>query len=357
MNSPFFKKIKRAALVQGFNTMRKLGKTPPPKAVIWECTRSCNLACVHCGSADQNVARDELSTAEIAGIIRDLAHLGVMRFLITGGEPLIRSDLCEVLEMAKEYGMETGLSTNGSLISGENIKRIARVTDSAQVSVDGTEGTHDTIRGMAGAYYGAMNALSLLRAHGCRQVCMTSIITPRNIHELDDLCMTAKTSADLWRVGTVMPVGRASENDSLFLSDSQLQLLLDFLSEKIKDRFPVIIGENLGYLGAFYDQQIYRDDFFFCGIGIISCCIGADGRVRGCPELPPAEENIMGDLREERFNDIWEKGFLPYREERFSHLAPGCRDCTDLESCRGGCCVMQLKGMECTKKRVERSHT
>ena len=281
MNSPFFKKIKRAALIQGFSTMRTLGKTPPPKAVIWECTLACNMACVHCGSADQKGTREELSTDEISDILRDLAHIGVMRFLATGGEPLMRADLCGVLEKAKEYGMETGLSTNGSFISEENIERIVRAADSVQVSVDGIGRTHDIIRGMDGAFSGAMNALRLLKTHGCRQACMTSIIAPRNIHELDELYQTAKASADIWRVGTVMPIGRASENDALFLSDSQVRPLLDFLSEKIQDRFPVIIGENLGYLGDFYDRKIYRDDFFFCGIGILSCCIGADGRVRG----------------------------------------------------------------------------
>jgi len=355
MNSPFFKNIKRAALVQGFSTMRKLGKTPPPKAVIWECTLSCNMACVHCGSADQNVALDELSTGDISDILLDLAHLGVRRFLVTGGEPLMRADLIEILEKAKAYGLETGLSTNGFGINEENIDRIVRAADSVQVSVDGINRTHDMIRGMNGAFSGAMNALHLLKTHGCRQACMTSIISPRNIGELDELYLTAKAGADIWRVGTVMPIGRASDNDSLFLSDGQLRSLLDFLSEKIPDRFPVIIGENLGYLGDSYDRKIYRDDFFFCGIGILSCCIGVDGRVRGCPELPPIKENITGDLRKERFEDIWMRGFLPYREERGSHVAPGCRDCTDLEACRGGCCVMQIKGMECTKKRVEPS--
>ncbi|MFA5268689.1 MAG: radical SAM protein [Methanoregula sp.] len=335
--------------------MRRLGKTPPPKAVIWECTLSCNMACIHCGSGGMNPHRDELSTDEIAGIIRDLSHLGVMRFLATGGEPLLRKDLLGVLQTAKESGMETGFSTNGSGISEENITRIVKVADSIQVSVDGIGKTHDIIRGMDGAFSGAMNALRLLKTHGCRQACMTSIISPRNIHELEELYQAAKANADLWRVGTVMPIGRASGNDSLFLSDNLLRSLLDFLSERIQDRFPVIVGENLGYLGDFYDRKIYRDDFFFCGIGIISCCIGADGRVRGCPELPPVKENTIGDLREERFEDIWRKGFLPYREERGSHIAPGCRDCTDLEACRGGCCVMQLKGMECTKKRVEPS--
>ena len=119
----------------------------------------------------------------------------------------------------------------------------------------------------------------------------------------------------------------------------------------MRDRFPILTGENLGYLGC-YDRKIHRDDFFFCGIGILSCCIGADGRVRGCPELPPAGEHIAGDLRR-RTLKIWEKGFGQFREGGCSHIPAECRGCTNLDLCRGGCQVMSLKGMHCTKKRVE----
>lgn len=357
MKCSFGKTIKRKALVAGFTTLRDMGKTLPPKTVIWECTLDCNMACIHCGSGVRDPHRDELSTDEITGIIRDLSHLGVMRFLATGGEPLLREDLLEVLQTAKECGLETGFSTNGSGISEGNITRIVKAADSIQVSVDGIGKTHDGLRKTYGAFTGAINALKLLKTQGCRQTCMTSIISPLNILELEDLYKVARENADLWRIGTVMPIGRAAENDTLFLSDRQLGSLLDFTCEKMHNPFPILIGENLGYLGATYDPQIYRDNFFFCGIGIISCCIGADGKVRGCPELPPEGKFIAGDLRTERFQDIWEKGFEHYRNERFSHISAECRECTDLDPCRGGCQVMSLKGMHCTKKRLERFGT
>lgn len=352
MSLQFFKRLKRNALIAGLSTMRDLGKTPPPKTVIWECTLECNMACVHCGAVTGKTARNELSTTEISGIVKELALLGTKRFLVTGGEPLLRPDLLEVLKTAKEYGMETGFSTNGSRISEENISNIIRVADSIQVSVDGTEKTHDVLRKTDGAFTGAINALDVLVSHKCRQTCMTSIISPLNIHELEDLYGLARDHADLWRVGTVMPIGRAAENEFLFLSDSQLRLLLDFIAGKMDERFPVLIGENLGYLGESHDRMIYRHDFFFCGAGIISCCIGADGRVRGCPELPPEEANIAGDLRIQNFKEIWEKGFTQFRNGTSTCLPAGCRECTDLAICSGGCRVMQLKGMHCTKNRA-----
>ena len=232
MTFSFLKRVKRKALFAGFCTMRDLGRTPPPKTVIWECTLDCNMECIHCGSGGSHAARDELSTGEISEIIRELSQMGVMRFLATGGEPLLRADLLEVLERAKKYGLETGFSTNGACISEENITRIVRAADSIQVSVDGTGKTHDTLRRTDGAFAGAINALKLLKAHGCRQSCMTSIISLLNLHELEDLYQLARENADLWRIGTVMPIGRASEDDSLFLSDRQLRSLLDFITER-----------------------------------------------------------------------------------------------------------------------------
>ncbi|WP_048110773.1 hypothetical protein [Methanoregula formicica] len=84
---------------------------------------------------------------------------------------------------------------------------------------------------------------------------MTSIISPLNLPEIGDLYDIARENADLWRVGTVMPVGRAAGNASLFLSDGQLRSLLDFITGKIEDRVPILIGDNLGWLGKDYDRK------------------------------------------------------------------------------------------------------
>jgi radical SAM protein with 4Fe4S-binding SPASM domain len=278
--------------------------------------------------------------------------MGVKRFLATGGEPLLRQDLLDVLGYAKVCGLETGFSTNGSCISENNVKKIVTVADSIQVSVDGIAATHDRLRRSTGALSGALNALQLLKTHNCGQTCMTTIISPYNFSELEKLYSLAQENADVFRVGTVMPIGKAADNESLFLSDSQLRSLMEFLTGKTGESIPILVGENLGWLGYEYDAKILRQDFFFCGAGILSCCIGVDGRVRGCPELPAEGAFIAGDLRQERFHAIWEKGFLPYRDLEVSRLPPNCRKCPDIDLCRGGCRVMQLKGLHCTKNML-----
>ena len=114
---------------------------------------ACNMACIHCGSGEPGPACNELSTEQISGIVRELGSMGVRRFLATGGEPLLRPDLLDVMEQAKACGLETGFSTNGAGISEENIARIVRAADSIQVSVDGTQTTHDTLRNVPRGLY------------------------------------------------------------------------------------------------------------------------------------------------------------------------------------------------------------
>lgn len=349
----FFEKAKRKAILVGFNSMRKLGKTPAPKTVIWECTLKCNMNCIHCGAYSNKPKPNELTKEEMLKLLKELSEYGVERFLITGGEPLLRNDIFEILKEAKELGLKTGFSTNGYFVSNHNIQKIVQFTDSIQVSVDGIGKTHNSFRKTSGAFDKAVNAMKLLRENNCKQVCMTSTITPLNFHELEGLYNLAKEYADVWRIGSAMPIGKSSKNDSLFLSSKQLKLLMDFIVEKMKNKFPILLGENLGYLGNYYDKRIHRNDFFFCGIGITSCCIGADGKVRGCPELPSINEFIVGDLREKTFKEIWENSFEEYRDETYSRVPQDCLKCNDLDLCRGGCQVMRLKDIHCTKKKLE----
>ncbi len=350
----FFEKVRRKAIISGFDAMRTLGKTPPPKSVVWECTLGCNMRCDHCGAYQERGKRTELSTKEILRIVKALSDYGVRWFFVTGGEPMRRPDLLQVLGRAKELGMKTGVSTNGYFICEKNAKKIAEVTESNQVSVDGIGQTHDRFRRKPGAFKRAMNAIRLMKRYGCRQVCLTSTITPHNFNELEQLYELAKKNADLWRVCTVMPIGRAARDDSLHLSQEQLTELLDFVAEKMRGDFPILVGENLGYAGDYYDKRIHKHDFFFCGAGITSCCIGVDGRVRGCPELPSTREFIAGDLRKSPFREIWESGFDAYRNRKYRKLPGECRECPDLDLCLGGCGVMRLRGMHCTKKRLSR---
>ncbi|MEF3695354.1 MAG: radical SAM protein, partial [Candidatus Cloacimonadota bacterium] len=80
------------------------GRVPPPSYVLWDCTRRCNLNCLHCGASKEHYDT-ELSTAQVKALIDQLAKLKVRTFAVTGGEPLLRQDLVELLSYASVLGI------------------------------------------------------------------------------------------------------------------------------------------------------------------------------------------------------------------------------------------------------------
>ena len=142
--------------------------TPPPlRLVFWETTAGCNLECVHCRRLDvaHELMRNDLSTEEGRRLIDQIAEVGRPVLVFSGGEPLLRPDLFELAERAKNRGLLTALATNGTLIDEPLARRIAAAGfDRVSVSLDGADAaTHDRFRGLDGSFDLAIRALNLLR--------------------------------------------------------------------------------------------------------------------------------------------------------------------------------------------------
>ncbi|MGD0577025.1 MAG: radical SAM protein, partial [Candidatus Staskawiczbacteria bacterium] len=139
-------KAKLWGFLKGFEIDYKNGVIPPPKYVGWDCTRSCNLNCEHCG-AKKETYQTELTTDQVKKIIDRISSSGCEYFETTGGEPLLRKDLSEIFEYAKNRGLKTSLATNGFLINESNAPKLSKIFDSVQISLDGPEKIHNKIRG------------------------------------------------------------------------------------------------------------------------------------------------------------------------------------------------------------------
>jgi len=138
--------------------------------VVWNVTRRCNLHCMHCyaDSHDREYS-DELTTGEGVALLDDLASFGAPTILFSGGEPLIRPDLFPLVEHARERGLRCVLSTNGTLIDEETVKKIVDSGFSyVGISFDAIGKLHDKIRGKLGAFDASLKALRLLRDAGMR---------------------------------------------------------------------------------------------------------------------------------------------------------------------------------------------
>ncbi|MGB2683071.1 MAG: heme d1 biosynthesis radical SAM protein NirJ [Candidatus Competibacter sp.] len=145
-------------------------RNPPGPVVIWNLVRRCNLACKHCYSisADTDFP-GELTTEEAFSVMDDLQAFRVPVLILSGGEPLLRSDIFTLARRAKAMGFYVALSSNGTLIDSRNIGQIAEVSfDYVGVSLDGIAETHDRFRRQAGAFAASLNGIRLCREHGIK---------------------------------------------------------------------------------------------------------------------------------------------------------------------------------------------
>ncbi len=167
------------------DALRYKGKDIPRPVVVWNCTRQCNLRCIHCyANAGNQRSPGEMNTAAGKAFIRDLANFSVPVILFSGGEPLLREDLFQLASLAQEQGIRLALSTNGTLIT----KTVAREISSAGfaevgISLDGIGLSNDRFRGQKGAYEAALKGIRNCDALGLR-VSLRLTITRFNYQEI-----------------------------------------------------------------------------------------------------------------------------------------------------------------------------
>ncbi len=153
--------------------------------VVFNCTRRCNLRCAHCYLASDNApGRDEMTTSQCISLLDDLAAADVPVVLFSGGEPLMRDDIAELITHARGLGMRAVLSTNGTLITPETAKRLAEAGALyAGVSLDGMRDTNDAFRGVDGAFELALAGIRNCLAMGLKAG-LRLTMTRRNLDDL-----------------------------------------------------------------------------------------------------------------------------------------------------------------------------
>lgn len=153
--------------------------------VVWNCTRRCNLKCMHCYSESCNQGYDgELTNSEAREMIRDLAAFEAPVLLFSGGEPLMREDMIELGSYARELGIRPVISTNGTLIT-RNIA--AKIKDAGfgyvGISLDGVGETNDKFRGVKGAFEAAVKGIENCISIG-QKVGLRLTMTKSNVKDL-----------------------------------------------------------------------------------------------------------------------------------------------------------------------------
>lgn len=345
-------KFKQKILFYNLDILYKLGNFPAPKYVVWDISRNCNLNCLHCGAKKKKYSK-ELTTPEIKNIVDQLSENQVEYFTVTGGEPLLRTDVLDILDYARKLGLKTGLATNGYYLDKKVAKEINdKGIGTVQVSIDGDEETHNQIRRNTDAYRRAVDAVKNLKKYPNIQVTISTVISPININKLEKIKDLAKSlGVEIWKITTIMPIGNA-EKKNLYLNKRQFEELMSFI-EKNSKNIHIEVGENMGFLGK-WDKKV-RQSPFYCPVGLLACCIGVDGIVRGCPEQPDTKEFQEGSALDKPLIEIWNNGFRMYRERAALKTDEKCRKCKEATRCYGGCWVMRKNKTNCTQEIYELS--
>jgi radical SAM protein with 4Fe4S-binding SPASM domain len=190
-----------------------------PFLAIWEVTQSCDLACKHCRAAAQPIAHpDELTNAEGKGLIDQIAAMGVPIFVFTGGDPLKRADVFELIRYAADKGVQVALTPSATpLLTREAIFKLKEAgLVRLGISLDGsTPEIHDTFRGLPGAYARTIQAIEWANEAGI-PIQVHTTISRHNAHDLDSLCaLFERLAIVMWNVFFLVPVGRGQLGDLL----------------------------------------------------------------------------------------------------------------------------------------------
>ena len=181
-----------------------------PRLIFWELTKGCNLRCVHCrATATELSAPSDLSTEAACDIIDQIVTVSNPILVLSGGEPLFRSDIFQLARYGTDKGLRVALATNGTLVT----KHVARmIVDSGvqrvAISVDGADAlTHDSFRGIPGSFDAAIAGFRNLKNLGM-SVQINTTIARHNAHQLPAVLDLARSiGADALHTFLLVPVG------------------------------------------------------------------------------------------------------------------------------------------------------
>ncbi|NLB00943.1 MAG: radical SAM protein [Methanomicrobiales archaeon] len=329
--------------------------------VFWNITNRCNLLCSHCyiRAGPGREREDELTTEEGLRLIDDLAAMRVPLLLFSGGEPLVREDFWDLAGHAKERGLTTTLSTNGTLITPAVARRLLDAgVEYAGVSLDGaTAETHDGMRNVPGSFDKAVAALDNCRSAGLK--CGVRVTATRENHtEIPALIdLSLDVGAERFCVYWLVPSGRGGEGyDVRQLRSQEIAALLDLLIEKARDVDPAVmefLTVDAPQDAVYLLKRLEKDDppayesmctlLAHAGVGCSAgdriANIDPSGAVYPC-QFAQMDGLRVGNVREKPFSTIWndpENRILTDFRRKKDLVGGSCGRCSYRDRCGGGC--------------------
>ena len=336
------KKFKEYELLKFYEEKKELMKHPKLVHLMWEVTTRCNARCEHCtSSCDNHNQVDEVDIKYVKKALAEIAEAydpSKIFFVATGGEPLLRTGLFEVVDYAHSLGFRWGMSTNGSLLTKSMVKKLKEHhLESVNISIDGLKDTHEAFRKLPGFWDKIWEGVRMLQEEPAIPIIqVTTVANKKNINELEDIYQfLLKKNIQLWRVLSVDDNGRASTNREILLDGKDYDYLFDFIEKKnAEKKMKQVTYGCSNYLGFNYESRV-RGGNFICMPGLVIAAILSDGNIFVCPNVSKRPELMQGNIMKDNFVDVWENRFQYFRDE--NRMAnPKCLACYHWKYCLGG---------------------
>ena len=304
------------------------------RMVAWELTRNCNLNCVHCrAAASKGPHKGELTFAECKRILDQIAGFASPTIILTGGEPLMRDDIFEIIEYGNKQGLRLVIAINGTLLTEEKAMKlrdggIKRVS----LSLDGKDAkAHDAFRGVDGSYNSVMKAADILNATGLPFQINTTV-TRFNVNDLFEIYSLVKLiGAVAWHVFLLVPVGRGKDLKGKELDAMAYEDVLNWLYD-IESRNEL----EMKVTCAPHYYRIVKERGSIpksagCLAGKSFMFISHKGIAQPCGYL----EISSGDVRAHGVKKVWEESPVFNQLRDISSYRGKCGGCRYLKICSG----------------------
>ncbi len=324
--------------------------TPQPYLISYNLTKRCNLKCKHCYlDAGELEGRFDMPTSEVLAVIDSIAEINPSAMLIlTGGEPLLRGDIFQIVRHASDHGFTVFVGTNGTGLTGDTVERLKESgVKGVGISLDSVrEEVHDEFRGLRGAWRETVQAMDLLREGGLPFQVQFSV-TRENKGELKDMLrLSLEKGATALNIFFLVCTGRGEKSTDL--SPDEYESVITEIAELSRDYEDRIMVRSRCAPHIFRVADRINPSLLK---GLTSGCIAAkgymritpDGYVTPCPYIPEDGSRDM-NIRHRDLKSIWYESPL-FKSMREAELGGKCGSCEYNELC-GGCRAraLALKG-------------
>ena len=299
-----------------------------PINACFEITKRCPLKCIHCYNDSGIKKAYEMNLEEVKTVLQKLSMLGVQKLMITGGEPLMRSDFIEIIDYAYPRFIAISIASNGYLMTDSLAQSLAKYKDKivVQISVDGIEVHHNKIRGLSDSFEKAVNAIRLLRQNEIPTIVATTLNSD-NFSDMESVAQIVYEAGALQlSFAITTSQGRARDNHIAYGIDmeqflSRLKCLYKIYIEKgmYIQMDPETVGEKL--------QVNSRG----CGAGISQIAVRENGDVSPCLCF----FYTYGNLLKEEITQIFSYENVACFESLLRPNKSLCGGCEEYENCQG----------------------